>query len=205
MPLSPSVSCQYSQIHGDDYLANHDYKSSTIREQSNAMTGLHQYPPHVGWGTTASQGGNRALKNLSRFRLPTASVAAAFMLASGNLATAHECAPISELEAYAVSKTAPAGATCSTFLSEAALTGVSCYWEFPFRDDKATLLAKSLWSIVQQCHPGVEKGPDQLVNHPDSYDLRNWISGNKIFHVSVKDKGQLERTLVFLRLEKTGS
>ena len=48
-------------------------------------------------------------------------------------------------------------------------------------------------------------GEDQPVNHPDSYDLREWDTPDGTFAISVKDKGGLNRTLVFFRLEPKAS
>ena len=38
-----------------------------------------------------------------------------------------------------------------------------------------------------------------MVNHPDSYDLHEWRTPSGTYAISVKDKGALNRTLVFLR------
>lgn len=92
-------------------------------------------------------------------------------------------------------------ATCSTYLTEAAQTANSCAWEFPFRDPKAISFAETLWQTTNACRSGTSKGPDQQVNHPDSYDLRIWETTTGNFALSVKDKGQLNRTLVFFRFE----
>ena len=60
-------------------------------------------------------------------------------------------------------------------------------------------MAESLWSGIARCEPGGPAGPDARVNHPDSYDLREWIADSGTWSVSVKDKGALGQTLVFLR------
>jgi hypothetical protein len=39
------------------------------------------------------------------------------------------------------------------------------------------------------------------VNHPDSFDLLEWQGADGVYRVSVKDKGGLNRTLVFLGFE----
>ena len=100
----------------------------------------------------------------------------------------------------AIKNAAPVeGATCTDFVAEGGHAGRSCYWQFDFRADRATAFAATLWKDLTSCHAGVADGVDQLVNHPDSYDLRTWVTGDGDFYVSVKDKGQLGKTLVFLR------
>lgn len=97
--------------------------------------------------------------------------------------------------------TPPKGALCSTYTNQGAGTSVSCYWDFPFRDDAANRQATMLWSMLQRCHVGVKSTPDLRVNHPDSYRLKEWKVGSRLYSVSVKDKGALNKTLVFFRFE----
>jgi len=60
---------------------------------------------------------------------------------------------------------------------------------------------EAIWSALTACRPGAAQGGDQPVNHPDSYDLRQWRADQGVYAVSVKDKGASNRTLVFLRFE----
>ena len=140
--------------------------------------------------------------NFIQIRTWTILTAAALMAAPMHAAQAQDCTSVTRLENFAATDTLPDGAVCSTFLSQASKPGTSCHWEFPFRDDEAVLMAKSLWATLKACRPGQAAGPDLQVNHPDSYDLQEWNSSDKSYHVSVKDKGQLQRTLVFFRVEK---
>ena len=119
----------------------------------------------------------------------------------GAEAAVAECAPLDALDAFAVSGAPPDGARCSTYLTAAGNTGASCHWEFAFREDAALVYADDLWSALTTCRPGETLGADQLVNHPDSYDLREWATPDSGYFISVKDKGALNRTLVFLRVE----
>ncbi len=89
-----------------------------------------------------------------------------------------------------------------TFRGLAASTGVSCFWDHPYRDPSAAWLAASLWDELLACRDGVRPGPDDRVNHPDSYDLKTLTVGENAYSVSLKDKGEEGRTLVFLRLER---
>ncbi len=113
------------------------------------------------------------------------------------------CEQVAALESYALAEIAPRGATCSTFLSQSAKTGVSCYWEFPYRDGSAERMANSLWTILQTCRPGTHLADDRPVNHPDSFQLREWAAGDAVYRVSLKDKAGQRRTLVFLGFEKS--
>ncbi len=144
------------------------------------------------------------MKMTVRTFLLLCSMAAAFALPVVTAANANNnCDIINRIEDFASTNTAPTGATCSLFLGQSARTGVSCHWEYSFRDAAAPRQAKEMWSGLRHCRAGIEPEPDQLVNHPDSYDLKEWISKTGIYSISVKDKGQLERTLVFFRYEKT--
>ena len=64
-------------------------------------------------------------------------------------------------------------------------------------------MAESLWTILRRCRPGEYLGPDPRVNHPDSFELREWAVGDAIYRVSLKDKAGQRRTLVFLGFEKS--
>lgn len=132
-------------------------------------------------------------------------VSACTLLAAAPWAVAGQidsCKPIASLEAYTLAKSSPRGATCATYVSQSSEIGVSCYWEFPYRNASAEQMANSLWSTLQKCRPGRPLGPDQSVNHPDSFHLREWTTGNATYRISLKDKAGQRRTLVFLSFEK---
>ena len=110
------------------------------------------------------------------------------------------CAPLPAVEGFATGGTAPEGAICTTYLAQTG-PGVSCHWAFPFRDAAAPAFAEALWQVLTTCRAGEAAGGDLPVNHPDSYALREWVSGGVTYRVTVKDKGAEGRTLVFLRVE----
>ena len=85
--------------------------------------------------------------------------------------------------------------------SPPAASGTACHWAFPFREAAARGFAEGLWFDLVRCRTGTALGPDAQVNHPDSYDLREWQTSPAVYALSVKDKGGLNRTLVFLRTE----
>ena len=133
-----------------------------------------------------------------------APITVAALLISASAGFAGACDRVSALEAFASSGTPPAGAACTTYQGQSRRAGVSCHWTFTFRADAANTQAADLWSSLKDCRAGAELGPDAQVNHPDSYDLREWSAGRDIYRVSVKDKGALGETLVFFRYENGG-
>ena len=133
-------------------------------------------------------------------RVTLAMIGAAFFACHAHSAEA--CLGVKRLEQYTISQVPPDNATCQTYLDEYAAVGVSCYWKFPRQDSGAGSLADDLWRILQMCRKGGAVEPDALVNHPDSYFLRQWISGGRIYHVAVKDKASLNSTFVFFRLSQ---
>lgn len=87
--------------------------------------------------------------------------------------------------------------------SELRLDGTSasvCQWEFPFRAPSASGRFDTLLAEIRSClGPNSELPEDLQVNHPDSYDLRQFRSGDTVVSLSIKDKSALEKTFVFLR------
>lgn len=135
-------------------------------------------------------------------RLGPIGLALLFSQVGMNFALAGGCDPIDKVDEHLSTNATPDGATCATYLSLAGDDGVSCHWEFAFRDDAALEHADALWTAIMQCRDGVVSGPDIQVNHPDSYDLRELRADKGTYRVSVKDKSGQNRTLVFLRLEQ---
>lgn len=114
-------------------------------------------------------------------------------------ALAADCSVLDALDNFPTTGVAPKGTTCVTYLTERSEIGVSCHWAHAFRDVSATTFANRLWSQIKSCRPGAPLGPDTRVNHPDSYELLQWADGRAVYSVSIKDKGALDRTLVFVR------
>ena len=86
-----------------------------------------------------------------------------------------------------------------------ALGGASfthCGWPFEFRSAEATAAFAALHSTLLACTGVIARSfEDQLVNHPDSYDLRFFDRGNTEIAISIKDKGALQKTYIFLRTQ----
>lgn len=93
---------------------------------------------------------------------------------------------------------APHAPTCQTALQTSGETLV-CYSEHPFRSGTASDLAAEIEAQIAACFDAPARQPDTGVNHPDSYAARWFDVGEARIYLSVKDKGALEKTLVFVR------
>lgn len=134
-------------------------------------------------------------------RVLRAGIAVSVLLwATGALSA--DCTEVEAIGQYAANQIAPQGARCVLYLSDAGTSGTSCHWEFPFRDQAAQRFSDALWQSLVKCRTGRVLGADQRVNHPDSYDLREWETRPGTYAISVKDKGALNQTLVFFRFER---
>lgn len=112
-----------------------------------------------------------------------------------------ECTRVSMLEDYLTTGAESEGANCETFVGLNNSKGVSCYWQFPFRDVAALAAFDELSGEVTHCKGGDQLPSDTPVNHPDSYMLFELIHADEVYRVAKKDKSQLNRTLVFLSAE----
>lgn len=100
----------------------------------------------------------------------------------------------------AVQFTLETTANCTRSLNLGAAPSVDCAWPFDYRSDAATNAFLSLVEAVATCASPIEQtGP--AVSHPDSYDLRQFAHPGGIISVSLKDKGALSETYVFLRAQ----
>lgn len=74
-----------------------------------------------------------------------------------------------------------------------------CQWRFAYRDGRARDMFEAKGSELEAClGPAMEQG-DQ-VNHPDSYELRQFQAEGRAVYLSIKDKAALQQTIVFLRI-----
>jgi hypothetical protein len=76
-----------------------------------------------------------------------------------------------------------------------------CAWPFEYRSMQSLDAFESLLGQVAACANPIAADTSS-VNHPDSYDLRQFSSGVGVISVSPKDKGALNQTYVFLRVER---
>ncbi len=91
---------------------------------------------------------------------------------------------------------------CGESLGQSGATSRHCAWGYPYRMAQAQQDFKTLGALLQGCFEGAASGNgDQVVNHPDSYDLRMFQTENGALSMSLKDKGALQKTYIFLRAE----
>ncbi len=94
-----------------------------------------------------------------------------------------------------------AAAGCRQSLNAGGGKSLHCMWRFDYRAPEATFAFDALTARVQTCasEPGAK---DTDVNHPDFYDLRVFQVADGDIGVSLKDKGALRQTLVFLNISR---
>lgn len=93
------------------------------------------------------------------------------------------------------------GSQCSTSLGLSGATAVNCAWPHTFRDGSARAAFDEALVALQTCVGGQSAATrDQDVNHPDYYDLRLFRTDKGEVGLSLKDKGALQQTYVFLRV-----
>lgn len=111
-------------------------------------------------------------------------------------AHATECAALTQ---FVIAGEYPEDATCSTSRVLGGGQSIDCYWTFAFRVDAARQEFSDLSELLRLCADGEVTSEGASVNHPDSYDqLTTQIAGRDV-SLSLKDKGALNQTLIFLR------
>lgn len=128
-------------------------------------------------------------------------LALALVAIAGGPVWAQDCRIVDALGDFSTTGVAPAAATCSGYLSETNGAATACFWSFSYRSEDSDRFARTLWHALTACRPGELRRPDDAVNHPDSYALRLWSTETATYGLSVKDKGTLGLTMVFLRRE----
>ncbi len=91
--------------------------------------------------------------------------------------------------------------SCQTSLALSGGQSQTCGWAFAYRSEAAQQAFDAVLDALVLClgkHAAVRK--DTAVNHPDFYDLRLFRSETAEIAVSIKDKGALQETYVFLRV-----
>ncbi len=96
----------------------------------------------------------------------------------------------------------PEGAKCSSSLSETGTRSIHCAMGFDYRAEVASATFKTIIADTKACiETTTQAKKDQDVNHPDFYDLRSFETDKSKISISLKDKGALQMTYVFLRVE----
>ncbi|MCF2869880.1 hypothetical protein L0664_02255 [Octadecabacter sp. G9-8] len=94
-------------------------------------------------------------------------------------------------------------ANCRTSLALGGTRSIHCALEFSYRSDAAVQAFDELVTQMTACiGQDATVTRDQSVNHPDAYDLRTFENGSRAYAVSIKDKGALRQTLVFVRVQR---
>ncbi len=112
------------------------------------------------------------------------------------------CADLTALANGSVTEIAlPSGAagTCSVSQDLMGARALNCRWPFGYRARAATDTFAELLDATARCLD-TDGVTDQGVNHPDSYDLRTFKTDTAHIGVSIKDKGALQQTFIFLRV-----
>ena len=95
-------------------------------------------------------------------------------------------------------------AACSVALSQSGTKSSYCAWPFAYRDTRATQMFEEVTGLLEHCiGPQDTSTQNAPVNHPDSYEQRLFRVQYGRVSLSLKDKAQLARTYVFLRLDVT--
>lgn len=88
---------------------------------------------------------------------------------------------------------------CTTSLDLSGARALNCRWPFAYRAKAATETFLLLVDDTARCL-NTDGLTDQGVNHPDSYDLRTFNTDSAQVSISIKDKGALQQTFIFLRV-----
>jgi hypothetical protein len=77
-----------------------------------------------------------------------------------------------------------------------------CAWKFPYRDVAANVAFDAFNQMMRECFSGgTEAVTDKGVNHPDTYHQRQHLIDQVVVSVSIKDKGVLQETYVFVNVQ----
>lgn len=91
---------------------------------------------------------------------------------------------------------------CRSYQAQGGAVALSCGWPFAYRAGAAWDAFDLLIARLGRCNGVVTIPTDQtVVNHPDSYDQQMFHLSGTTLSVTLKDKGALAQTYVFLRME----
>ena len=105
------------------------------------------------------------------------------------------------MTSFHLSSRALAQVDCAPSRGLGGTVALHCAWPFEYRSMQALDAFDYLLGQVAACANPIAADPSS-VSHPDSYDLRQFSSGMGVISVSLKDKGALNQTYVFLRVER---
>ena len=102
---------------------------------------------------------------------------------------------------FATAPTPLAGANaCRMTTGLGGVKAYHCAWEFDYRAEAALSTFAEFDAALAACFDATSQH-DQDVNHPDFYDLREYAVTGAVVRVSLKDKGALGQTYVFVAVE----
>lgn len=114
----------------------------------------------------------------------------------GQTLTASELFPDSDLGASAIEHQGD----CQ--ISSSGQYVLTCTWQFPYRSEFAAARFEAIRELIaKSADDPADVTKDQNVNHPDYYEAYYYDMGNHVLSASIKDKGALQKTLVFLRMK----
>ena len=97
--------------------------------------------------------------------------------------------------------TLPRSETCAMARALSGAKVYHCAWAFEYRAVGAYSAFDSLDRSLMECFEDrAQLSGGQSVNHPDSYDLRQYQVGQAKVTLSIKDKSALQSTYVFVRV-----
>ncbi|MBT5821491.1 MAG: hypothetical protein P8P65_09635 [Planktotalea sp.] len=95
---------------------------------------------------------------------------------------------------------------CAVALIQNGKTSSFCYAMFDYRSPDAHTALVRLEAAFPDCFPTrATSGAGEVVNHPDSFDQKQFCTPEYDLSLSFKDKATLSQTLVFLRLDESAS
>lgn len=95
---------------------------------------------------------------------------------------------------------------CSMVQGLSGANAFHCSWKFGFRESAATEAFDRMNQKITACFPNSEQAvTDEGVNHPDSYQQFEYTSDKLRLSLSIKDKGALQETYVFLSVQAAPS
>ena len=93
---------------------------------------------------------------------------------------------------------------CSVALGEGGIRMYFCSWGFEYRSGEARSFFGELERKLIAClKPSSPARDDQQVNHPDSFIHDTYTVSGIDLSVSVKDKSPLQKTFVFVRMQRS--
>ncbi|MEM7075357.1 MAG: hypothetical protein AAF484_09750 [Pseudomonadota bacterium] len=110
-------------------------------------------------------------------------------------APAQTCGWVEALVSGQVSPDMAEGAVCTTE------DQIVCRWDFAYRATAAGALFDTLSETLSACLDPAD-APAAPVNHPDSYAQRQYRAAQTAVSVALKDKAGLDKSFVFLRVDR---